>query len=90
MLLMFDAEPALFDPIAPLSVPLPVDEPLSIDPVDGIAPGVPDCIPEPPPILPLGCDALIAPLDCAIAAAGANDTMAAMIRIFRMNLSSYV
>ena len=88
MLLVLDDEPALLVPIAPLSVPLPVDEPLSIDPVEGIAPGVPDCIPEPPPMLPLGWDAPMAPLDCATAAAGASATAAAIIISFLMFFAS--
>lgn len=67
-----------------------------MDPVDGIAPGVPDCMPEPPPMLPLGCDAPIAPVvpappaDCAIAATGANAIAAATIVNFRMILSAYI
>lgn len=88
MLLVLDDEPALLVPIAPLSVPLPVDEPLSIDPVEGIAPGVPDCIPEPPLMFPLGWDAPMAPLDCAIAAAGASATAAAIIISFLMFFAS--
>lgn len=52
-------EPLPIEPVEPID-PLPI-EPIDEEP-DGIAPGVPDCAPAPAPMLPLDCDAPIAPL----------------------------